>query len=157
MMNNLPQPTHISDKELMRPNEGMLNLLTTQLKFAQDVAHYLSKQSVELTGKTLTELHTWIDSLEKQVRDESNSLLEAEGLWSDIDDPESDYICSIMPPPLLSHYTNPPKPSEKVYVVDDDPDADGFFIRHVYSTEGRHLSTVKCEPLLGESIEVPID
>lgn len=157
MMDKLPVSTHISNKELVRPNEGMLNLLTTQLKFAQDTAHFLSKQSVELTGKTLLELHAWIEQLEKQVRDESNKLLEAAGMYSDIDDPESDYICSIMPPPLLSYWDNPPKPHEMVYVVDMEPEADGFFIRHVYSAEGRHLSTTKCQLLLGEAVEVPVD
>lgn len=157
MIDKLPVSTHISDKELVQPNEGMLNLLTTQLEFAQDVAQFLSKQSVDLTGKTLLELNAWIAQLEKEVREASNALLEAQGLWSQIDDPESDYIYSIMPPPLLSYYDNPPEPREMVYVVDDEPDADGFFIRHVYNGEGRHMSTVRCEPLLGESIEVPVD
>jgi len=157
MTQNLPQSTHLSDKELMHPNEAMLNLLTTQLKFAQDVAHYLSKQSVELTGKTLTELNTHIEQLEKQVQDESNKLLESYGLYSEIHDPESDYILSIMPPPLLSNWNPAPLPSEMVYVLEMEPEADGFFIQYIYSADGRHLSTTKCKQLLGEFKEVSID
>lgn len=156
-MDYLPESTHISDHELVQPNEGMLNLLTTQLKFAQDVAHFLSKQSVELTGKTLLELNAWIEELEKQVREESNALAAAYGCWSDIDDPEGDYILSIMPPPHLDGYLNDRSSFTKYYVVDEDPDADGFFARHLFDEDGNHVRTDRCEALLGPSISVPVD